>query len=160
MPSSVGASVAARMQKVGLEVQRADRVAANAAALAAKTVLLASLDTAVSGRRLSRVGRNGARLGVRYDVKGVGSPTALVRATGPWHLIENPIKPHEERPKAKRRAGKKALSTPYGPRASVQHPGVKNPKRPWAKGRPAANAAAEKTLGRTYRAAFRRGAGK
>lgn len=160
--SNVAAQAASRMHKVGLEVERANRVAVNGAALAAKTVILGSLDRVTTGRTLRNVGTSGARLGVSYNVKGTKSPTALLRATGPWHLIEGTSKPHEIRPKGARRrgGGKKALATPWGPRAFVQHPGVRNPQRPWAKGRPAANAAATKVIDRTYRSAFRRGATK
>lgn len=156
MPSNVGPSVAARMQKVAGEVGRADRVAANGAGLAAETVLLAEVGKAAPGLRLRGVGRTGAKVGVRHNVRGAKSPTAIVRAVGPLHLIENPSKPHEIQPR--KRGGKKALSTPYGPRASVQHPGVRNPKRPWAKGKPKAEAAAVKVLDHTYRSAFKRGA--
>lgn len=85
--------------------------------------------------RLSGVGRSGARLNIRYDLKGHGlNTTALVRATGPFHLLERPTKAHTIAPRRGRRGGgKRAVVTPYGPRASVQHPGTSG-KHPFEKG--------------------------
>src|SRR5262245_32516577 len=81
--------------------------------------------------RLSGVGLRGARVGARYDVKGTQNPVALIRATGPMHFLERGAGPHQIRPR--RRRGKRALSTPYGPRASVQHPGSPG-KQTWSRG--------------------------
>lgn len=70
--------------------------------------------------KLSGVGLRGARVGARYDRKG---DVAIVRATGPAHLIESPTKPHAIEPRKRR--GKKAVLTPAGPRARVaKHPGT------------------------------------
>jgi hypothetical protein len=111
--------------------------AVGAVALRSKNLLLNELTKAIgSDHRMSRVGRKGARLGVRYDVKGTDNATALVRATGPWQLIEGPTKPHEITSKAGRRGRgrRKPISTPYGPRMSAQHPGTRG-KHPWQKGK-------------------------
>lgn len=179
-PSS---AVASRMAKMGLEVQRGQRTAMNRAALEAKKVLVTEIAKAVPSGRMRNVGSPpGARVGVKYDVKGTKNPTALVRAIGPLHLVENPIKPHMIIPKktgrgAKGRgsrranqqalydalfggryAGQKPLRTPYGPRYRVEHPGVSTPKRPWAKGMKRVPDPVRRTLERTYLDAFRRGA--
>lgn len=78
--------------------------------------------------RLSGVGRRGARVGARYDVKGRANPVALVRATGPMHLLERGAGPHMIRARRGR-----FLSTPYGPRRSVHHPGAPA-KHTWSRG--------------------------
>lgn len=160
MPSRVGASVSSRMQKLALEVQRAQRTAVERAAFAAKQVHADEIKTASGGdNRLSGVGQKGARVGVRYDVKGTKNPTALIRATGPLHLVEHVVKPHEITPKRRGRgARKRALATPAGPRANAQHPGVRNPRRPWAKGQARAIPRIKREIEQTFTAAFRRGA--
>lgn len=179
-PSS---AVASRMAKMGLEVQRAQRTAMNKAALEAKKVLAGSISKAVPSGRLRNVGSPpGARVGVKYDVKGTKNPTALVRAIGPLHLVENPIRPHLIIPKktgrgAKGRgsrrqnqqalydalfgskyAGVKPMRTPYGPRYRVSHPGVSTPTRPWAKGMKQVPVPVRRALERSYLDAFRKGA--
>jgi hypothetical protein len=93
---------------------------------------------------LSNVGR-GARVGARYDIEGAANPTALVRATGPLHLLDNPTRAHQITPKVKKgrsrasRAafynaifggeggfgGTRPMRTPYGPRYRVNHPGTR-----------------------------------
>lgn len=78
--------------------------------------------------RLSGVGRRGARVGARYDVRGGRNPTALVRATGPMQLLELPTRPHLIRPQRKR-----AILTPGGARAYAHHPGTSG-KRTWSRG--------------------------
>lgn len=136
MPSSPSAQVARRMSKLAREVREAEKTAVNRASLEAKTVHLAELHKVVPSGRLRNVGRSGTRLGVRYDVKGATNPTALLRATGPWHLVENPIQAHTIKVRTRRRGGvrAKALATPYGPRMSVQHPGVNRTSGPWKRG--------------------------
>lgn len=132
--------------------------AANAAALEAKRIHLTEIRRAAGGDlRLSKVGTRGAALNVRYRAAtSEANPVAIVQAVGPLHLLENPIKPHTMR--ARPRRGKRGvLSTPYGPRAQVQHPGVNRPKRPWAKGRVLAHPAIERTIRRQYGSAVARG---
>lgn len=73
---------------------------------------------------LHGVGAKGAKVSVRYDVLTRGQ-AAIVYARGPFHLVERDTKPHEIRPKRRGRRGKRALTTPYGPRARVEHPGTK-----------------------------------
>jgi hypothetical protein len=82
--------------------------------------------------RLSGVGRRGARVGAKFTVGGGSDPTAIIRATGPLHLIERDTDPHGIRPK--RRSKAKALRLANGMvRASANHPGTRG-KHPWQKG--------------------------
>lgn len=103
-----------------------------------------------------------AKVGARYDVKdmlGNGNPTALIRATGPLHILESDTDQHlilpkgvgraQGRTKAARRAAKQSLydalfggsfgadatplRTPYGPRMRVSHPGTTG-KKTWSRG--------------------------
>lgn len=48
----------------------------------------------------------GGKWGVRYDVKGFNNPAALVRITGPFHLVEGDTKPHRIFRKVRRVKGK------------------------------------------------------
>lgn len=108
--------------------------AVEAAGMTVKRSVQAALASGgVSGGRLRGVGTKGGRVGVRYDLKTANraNPAVLIRATGQMQLIENDTRPHEITPRARR--GKRALSTPYGPVASVQHPGTHG-KRPFEKG--------------------------
>ena len=125
---------------VGLPVGA--RQGVEAAALVVTTAARASIAAGSGGDSyLSNVG-SGARVGARYDIKGTQNPTALIRATGPLHLLDNPTSPH--RITAKQRRGRRRnrdfrsrfyttvnmsgatpLRTPYGPRYNVWHPGTR-----------------------------------
>lgn len=101
-------------------------------------------------KKLSGVGKRGARIGVRYNVDRFGDAfeaKSLVFATGPFHLIERATEAHRI-PRAevgrgkRRRANTKPIVIPgVGVRRSAQHPGTKG-KYPWRKG----NAAAEEKV--------------
>ena len=160
--SAVAGKVAKQMAKVAAEVKKAESVAVKNAALEAKKIHLAEIRAASGGDlHLSGVGKSGARLGVSFSVKGAGKDTtALVRATGPLHLLEHKSRSHTILPRgvgrargrgaAARRAAKQdlysalfggggfsgatPLNTPFGPRFRVNHPGVQNPRRPWKRG--------------------------
>lgn len=118
------AAVAKNFRATATTMQRDQRKAIEASALAAKTALLAAPG---APKFLRGVGRKGARVGVRYDVKGVGNPTALVRWFGPAHLVNNPTKAHTIAPRGRtrRRGNAMALNTPDGPRAKANHPGTR-----------------------------------
>jgi len=77
-----------------------------------------------------------AKVGARYDIKGSTNPVALIRATGPLQILESDTKAHPivagSGRRTRRRKGAKALLTPYGPRASVQHPGTTG-KKTWSR---------------------------
>lgn len=118
-------------------IEAANRIAVNRAALAITTDVRAAISAATGDSRLSGVGRNGAKVGARYDVKGTVNPTALIRATGPLHFLERPTSAHRIEPKARRRrrSGRPPAVVVNGrPFASVDHPGSHRPSRPWERG--------------------------
>lgn len=125
------------------------------AALVVTTAARASIAAGSGGdSALSNVGRGGAKVGARFDVKGTQNATALIRGTGPLHLLDNPTGPHVIVPKGLRKGRSKSsrgafynalfgggsgfgaakpLRTPYGPRYRVQHPGTRG-KRTFFRG--------------------------
>lgn len=118
-------------------IDKANRIAVNRSALAITADVRAAILASTGDSRLSGVGRSGAKVGARYDVKGAGNPTALIRATGPLHLIERPTSAHPIRPRARRRRRSTrppALVVNGHPYASVDHPGSRRPSRPWERG--------------------------
>lgn len=148
----------------GTATQRASKEMVNRASINAKRVLESELAAAVgSDGRMHNVGSKatkrvgGAKLAVSYDIKGINNPTGLIRAVGPWGLIENGSPAHEIIPKAAAIKGKGAkqarqqqalnvvfrargafagrqpLRTPFGPRYRIQMPKVAG-KQPWKKG--------------------------
>lgn len=108
--STSPAQLARKFNRAARELPRTSAVATERTALAAKRAIQAELTRAVgAGHRMSGVGSattraaGGARLGVRYELtrRGdrlgegtAGRSTALVRATGPWQLIEGDNAPH------------------------------------------------------------------
>jgi len=121
------------------------RVSVPASALLAKRLV-----SARAPARLRNVGKKGRILGVRYTVShGDHESKALVFVTGPFQLIERGTKPHpipKLKNSGKSRAAnpvfgpafggvnmKKIVSTPYGPRRMVWHPGTKG-QHPFEKG--------------------------
>lgn len=159
MATSVAHAVQSRMAKLTKEIGAARRTAVERGAFSAKREILAEVRAATGDLRMSGVGAKGAKVGVGYDIKGTDNPTALVKARGPVHLMENPVKPHAITPKKRGRTKrKKAVVTPYGPRASVQHPGVKNPKKPWSKGVKRAEPHVRREVSNVMGRAFARGA--
>ena len=182
MAQSPAAQVALRMTKLTREVRGASDTAVTRAAFDAKKIIEREIRSVAPSGRLRNVGSSGAKIGVRYNVKGATNPTALVRAYGPIHLIENPIQPHtiiprgvgraRGRTRAARRqakqdlynalfgsqyAGVKPLRTPYGPRYRVRHPGVRRSSGPWKRGRMKAAPIIRRTVERSVQDAFRRG---
>ena len=92
MASGTSGNVAARIQAQSLrmaqEVSQAGRSAVAAALLEVKGSVERERKRVTSTGRLRNVGSSGARLGVRFDVKGKRNPTGMIRATGPWQLVE------------------------------------------------------------------------
>lgn len=126
------------------------------ASLAVKTSVLAQMQAVgVDGGKLRGVGKKGAKIGVRYDVLG---KKALVRATGPFHLLERPTKPHRT-PKERATGGKgkrKVVNIPgVGVRAYANVAGTKG-KYPWAKGVAAAVPIQHRAQGIALHQALRR----
>jgi hypothetical protein len=152
------AEVAGRMRAVEESTAKGMRVTVTAAAMKAKVAISAGAPASLRG-----VGKSGAKLGVRYTLSGSETnPSAKLRATGPWQLIEENTSPHTIGPK---RRGKGARSprrcrrhSGIGPRAVVHHPGTKG-KHPWAKGvekaEPLVAKEMSKTMANIATAAFR-----
>jgi hypothetical protein len=105
------------------------------------------------------VGKRGARIGVRYDL--VSDTAAVVRMTGPAHLIERDTQAHRIPREARGRGRRQTRNVKHlyipgvGVRMSAQHPGTKG-KHPWAKGVTAAVPVVGKVAGRHYFDTFRK----
>lgn len=107
-------------------------------AMVAKGIMVASIGSAIGpDMKMSGVGKSGAKVGVRYDVKGRKNATALLRAVGPLHLVERGTKPHRIEPRTDPgavtvgRHRDKHGRQKYA--AYIVHPGMHG-KYPWAKG--------------------------
>lgn len=151
------AQFAARTRNFGPELQSNLKRGISAAALHTKRSIEAEMSAAGVGKRLSGVGTRGARIGVRYDVRGTDNPVALVRATGPFHLVERSTRAHSITPKkrARRAQRKRALAIPgVGPRASAQHPGTRG-KHAFAKGVERAKPGVRRIIGESVVKALR-----
>jgi len=124
--TSVG-QFAGKIRSAGGAIEGATRASVNEAALAGKAIFLANMGTT----RLRNVGKGGAKVGARYDIKGGATPTALLRYTGPAHIINNPTKPHRIEPRGRtrtasgrQRKGAKALTIGGNVRPYADHPGT------------------------------------
>lgn len=139
----------AKIARFALTLPTQLRAGTEQTALAVTTILRAEIAAASGGdSRLSGVGKRGVRVGARYDIKGFTNPTALIRATGPLHLLTWDTKPHlipRQRGSVKRRR-RILFAEGYGHpvRGPIEHPGTKG-KHPWehglTKARPIAPAA-------------------
>lgn len=139
------------------DLDRLERRMAEISALTVKRSVLAQMQFAgVQGGKLRGVGKRGAKVGVRYDLK---ANSAYVRATGPLHLLERNTKAHRiPRQRKTTRAKKRLLVIPgVGVRAFADHPGTRG-KHPWAKGvaaaRPVQERAHREALGDALRKAY------
>ena len=153
--SRSAAELARKLNAAGTTVVRANRTQVERVAIKVKRTAESERNRAVgSDGRMSNVGRNGARLGVRYDLSGnLANPSAVVRATGPWQLVENPSRPHvvtsryagstrarrsragiagPVQPGALRGGRRAVILTPWGYKRHARHPGTRG-KRPWHK---------------------------
>lgn len=104
----VGNQIAAQLMQCGNAVSKNTKKAVDSASFILKSQIQAELQRAVGAdQRMSNVGKSagGAKLDVRYDIKGTVNPTSLLRATGPWGLIEYDTAPHEIAPRAERITG-------------------------------------------------------
>lgn len=122
-----------RARSFAADLPSLERRTVNAAALMFKNTATAELRKAVGGDlRMSGVGKRGAKVGARYD-QGLSASTALVRLTGPVHLVETNMPAHRI-PRTRRRGPRRrVLVIPgVGVRAWANHPGTTG-KRPWAK---------------------------
>lgn len=168
------------MQKLEREVTGANRAAVNRGALEMKKATEAEIRRLAPSMRMSGVGKKGARVGVRYDIKGSKTLAALVKAYGPLHLLERDTKAHpifvragrvtgrgSSRINAERRIaqafggtgayGYGALKMPDGRFAAiVKHPGTTGQK-PFEKGIERGRPAAIKALHGSMTDAVKRG---
>lgn len=161
-----------------MTLPRAEAEATNMAALAIKTGWLAIAGSRglTPGRKIRGVGRKGASWNVRYDVKGTVNATALIRFTGPVHLVMHPTKAHMIVPRGKGKtrraqgvtflrglsgggslgrgalagAGRHAVVVNGNPRAYSQTPGTKGKSDIW----PACRAFAATTGPKQYQVAI------
>src|SRR5687768_13793178 len=141
MADSLAQFTAKTNRMVG-ELGRLETNTVKIAALAVKTSVLSQLQVAgVTDGKLRGVGKRGAKIGVSFTVTG---HTAIVKATGPFPLIESDTKAHRiPRERGKRGRKRYAVIPGVGVRAFANHPGTKG-KHPWRKGVIAAQPAAEK----------------
>lgn len=142
----------AKTAKMGTELQSLERRMVLVAAQTVKTSVQAQMQAAgVDNGRLRGVGKRGAKIGVRYDLAG---DKALVRATGPFQLLERDTKAHRIPKVRGARARKRVVVIPgVGVRAFAESPGTKG-KHPWAKGVAAALPIQQKAQGLALRAAL------
>lgn len=163
---------ARKMATLGPRMERNLKGSVNKAAFVLKTSVQANLLPDTGGDfRMSGVGskatraRGGAPVGVRYTVKNddKGDPTALLRMTGPAHLLERDTAPHTILPKGVGRVqGRRTRANRLAARQNLydvlfqaegsairgrQHPGTKG-KHTFEKGIERATPAARKILGR------------
>lgn len=112
-----------KITNLGTVTQSHSRMVVEQGALTAKEIILAEAASKgiTPAQKIAR-----GRWGVRYDILGTWNPTALVRVWGPFHLVDNPTKPHDIRPRTKgrRRSGKQAIAFDGIARASAHHPGT------------------------------------
>lgn len=156
MPSTVGAQMSRKLDRMSSELQRARSAAVRSAGLAVVGSVRQEIQRASGDGRLSGVGRSGARVGARMDQR--GEDTAVVKATGPVQLIERDTKPHVIGPKAKRgRSGRGGIRLRDGSvRRTVQHPGTKG-KHPFEHGVEKARPQAVEEMRTATTSAVRRG---
>jgi hypothetical protein len=143
--STSAAQLSAKLNRLAAEVKDT-RKPLVAAAMAAKLAFVAA-NPDVVGHRVPRKSRG--KIGVRYDIRG---NTAIVRYTGPAHLVLNPTAPHEILPrglpgaKRRRRSGARALTIDGNLARRAHHPGTRG-KDPGAR---RAKAAAAKAAPKAY----------
>jgi hypothetical protein len=131
MPKTL-ADLARTAHQLPRELQAAEQRGVRKSALLVTRGIRDEVRAATGDNRLSGVGRRGARVGAKYDVSGGTNPTAVIRATGPLHLIDRDTDPHTIAPRKRR--GAKALRLANGSfAASVRHPGTRG-KHVWGKG--------------------------
>lgn len=155
---STPAQFAAKTARMGGELRTLERRAVQIAALAVKTSVTSQMVAAgVQNGRLRGVGKKGAKIGVRFDLAG---DKALVRATGPFQLIERDTKAHRiPKVRGARAKKKRVVVIPgVGVRAWASHPGTQG-KHPWAKGVVAARPVAEKAHGLALHQALKKAYG-
>lgn len=124
------------MDAVAREIDRAERTALNAAGMAAKQVTLAEIRADTGDGVMSGVGKSGGKISARYDVSG---DSVTVKMTGKAAPLLERGRHTAKTVVPKKRGGKKAIVTPWGPRASAQGstaPGHHTFERSYEKSKP------------------------
>jgi hypothetical protein len=130
--SNSAAELAKKLSSAG-EALSSNKPAVEKAAQVTKAVFLTSLHQAgVTGT--TPVSK---RVKARYDIKGTHDASALVRYTGPAHLLNNPSRPHgivsrksggSRRTRSRRDSGvgtRGAILVDGSPKAYARHPGTR-----------------------------------
>lgn len=86
---------ASRMNQLARTYDAIPKQVVTAAAQVYTNTIRHMVDVSTVGGKLRHVGKSGARIGAKYDVKGSANPTAIVQATGPFQLIERDTKAHQ-----------------------------------------------------------------
>lgn len=152
---------AAKMHRTADGMRRAPQQITTRAAQAVKRSAQTQLAIAAPRGRLN-VGKRGAKVGVRYDLR--SDTEAVVRMTGPAHLLERDTKAHRiprekvGRGRRQRTNTKRIVIPNVGVRMSAQHPGTKG-KHPWEKGLRASIPEVRQVAGRYYFDTLRKGVG-
>ena len=156
MGTSANASqLAGKLTSAAQAVEFGAAAGVREAAVTGKVIFLAALPS----RTMRNVGK-GAKLGARFDIKGFKNPVALVRYTGPAHLLNNRTGTHiitargnTRTARGNRRRGAKVLKFASDEFASgaVRHPGTPGKYFFQTKALPALRAAAPKAIRRGVR---------
>ena len=121
---STPAQFAGKMHRVADGVKRAPREITKRGVLVVKRSVQEKLAADAPRGRLN-VGKRGQRVGVRFDLR--SDNEAIVKMTGPAHLLERDTKAHRiPRERKTSRAKKRYAVIPgVGVRAYANHPGTK-----------------------------------
>lgn len=93
--SSTTASLVKKINQAGATVKKAQRATVTEAVNDAKASILRNTPTHHLARVNARAGRTGgAKLGASTNVKGSDKPTAILKATGPWQILDHDAKAH------------------------------------------------------------------
>lgn len=124
--------LAASAARTADALQGAQAQGVRRAAIHVTTAIRSEILSATGDMRLSGVGRRGAKVGAKFDIKGTTNPTALITATGPLHFIERDTAPHTI-PRTRRRGRKRYVAFDGGVYSRVEHPGTRG-KHPFERG--------------------------
>ena len=122
-----------RLKALSTSIEKGRRDTLVAAGVAGKRAHAAVIQRDSGGdSRLSGVGKRGAKVGVRFDIRG---ERLTMKATGPLHFVANPMSPHRiPRVRKTNRAKRRVVVIPgVGVRAHARHPGTKG-KNTWRRG--------------------------
>lgn len=101
--SSSAAEFSRKIVKAATVTQTRSKMSVQQGALTAKTIVVAEASSKglTPGSRIA-----GAKWGVSYALKGFNNPTALLKVTGAFHLVESDTRPHQIYRKGRRVKGR------------------------------------------------------